>query len=147
ASMAANSAALAQKPTIKIGVLADFSGIYNDLLGLPGVECVRQAVAEFMESEKGFAVEVVYADHQNKADLGASIVRRWFDSEGVDMMIAGPNSSVALASSFVAKEKNKVCLGTSVVAADFTGKQCTPNTINWTYDGYMLSRPVAAETV
>ena len=139
--------AVAQVPTIRIGVLADFSGLYNDLLGLPGVECAKQAVDEFTAKQKGFNVEVIYGDHQNKADVGAAIVRRWFDNDGVDMVIAGPNSSVGLAASFVCKERDKVCLGVAVTSTEFTGKQCTPNAINWTYDGYMFSKAVALETV
>ncbi len=139
--------AFAQTPTIKIGVLTDFSGIYTDVLGLPGVECVKQAVDEFTAQNKDLNVEVIYADHQNKADVGAAIVRRWYDSEGVDMMIAGPNSSVALAASFISKEKDKVCLGVAVTASEFTGKECTPNTINWTYDSYMFSKAVTLETI
>ncbi len=135
----------AEFPSIKVGVLADFSGLYTDLLGMPGVECARQAVTDFAPESRGFNVEIIYADHQNKPDVGGTIVRRWFDSEGVDMMIAGPNSAVGLAASFIAKEKDKVCMGTAVTASEFTGKQCTPNTINWTYDAYMLSKAVAAE--
>jgi branched-chain amino acid transport system substrate-binding protein len=139
--------ASAQLPTIRIGVLADFSGIYTDLLGIPGVECAKQAVEEFAAAHRGFKAEVIYADHQNKADVGAAIVRRWFDSEGVDMVIAGPNSSVGLAASFVCKERDKACLGVAVTSTEFTGKQCTPNAVNWTYDGYMFSKAVALETV
>lgn len=139
--------AFAQTPTIKIGVLADFSGLYTDLLGLPGVECAKQAVEEHLARDKSFSVEVVYADHQNKADVGTAIVRRWFDNDGVDMMLAGPNSSVELAASFVCKEKDKACLGVAVTSTDFTGKQCTPVAVNWTYDGYMFSKAVATETV
>lgn len=139
--------AQAQRPSVKIGVLADFSGLYTDMLGKTGVECARQAVLDFAPQEKGFDVEIVFGDHLNKADNGAAIVRRWFDSEGVDMMIAGPNSSVQLAASFITREKNKVCCGAAVVAGEFTGKQCTPNTINWTYDAYMLSKGVAGATV
>lgn len=138
---------LADAPTIKIGVLADFSGIYNDLLGMGGVGCARQAVADFNPQGKGFNVEVLYADHLNKADVGANLVRKWYDSEGVDMVIAGPNSAVGLAASFVTREKDKVCAGVAVTTSDFTGKQCTPNSINWTYDAYMLSKAVALETV
>jgi len=133
------------KPVVKIGVLADFSGLYQDLLGLPGVECAKQAVLDFAPSNGGFGAEVVYADHQNKADVGSAIVRNWFDSEGVDMVIAGPNSAVGLAVSYIAREKNKVCMGAAVTASEFTGKDCTPNTVNWTYDAYMLSKSVAAE--
>ena len=147
ASAAFARPAFAQVPTIKIGVLADFSGLYNDLLGLPGVECAKQAVEEFAATNTSFKAEIVYADHQNKADVGAAIVRRWFDSDGVDMVIAGPNSSVGLAASFVCKERDKVCLGVAVTSTEFTGKQCTPNAINWTYDGYMFSKAVALETV
>ena len=134
-----------QTPTVKIGLLADFSGIYQDLLGMPGVECARQAILDFKPADHGFAAELVFGDHQNKPDVGGTIVRRWFDSEGVDMLIAGPNSAVGLAVSYIAKEKDKVCMGAAVTASDFTGKDCTPNTINWTYDAYMLSKAVAAE--
>ena len=137
----------APMPSVKIGVLADFSGLYNDMLGLPGVACARQAVVDFAPQDKGFAAEVVFADHLNKPDVGATIARRWFDTEGVDMLIAGPNSTVGLAVSAIARDKDKVCCGVAVTASEFTGAQCTPNEINWTYDAYMLSKAVAAETV
>ena len=131
---------------IKVGVLADFSGLYQNMLGIPGVECARQAVIDFLPSERGFGAEIVYADHQNKPDVGSAIVRNWFDTDGVDMVIAGPNSAVGLAVSYIAREKNKVCMGAAVTASEFTGKDCTPNTVNWTYDAYMLSKSVATET-
>lgn len=134
---AAGLPAFAQTKPVKIGVLADFSGIYTDLLGPGGVGCVRQAIADLAPD---FPVEVVYGDHQNKADIGPGIARRWFDTDGVDMLIAGPNSAVGLAASVIAHEKNKPCLGVAVTATEFTGQQCNPNTVNWTYDGYMLSK-------
>ena len=137
--------ARAQRPTVKIGVLADFSGLYNDMLGMPGVECARQAVTDFAPQPRGFDAEIVYGDHQNKPDVGSAIARRWFDEEGVDMLVAGPNSAVGLAVSALSREKDKVCMGAAVTTSDFTGKQCTPNTVNWTYDAYMLSKAVAAE--
>src|SRR5262249_10558303 len=99
--------AFSPPPTIKIGVPSHFSGLYTDLVGRPGVECAKQAVEEFTAKEKGFGVEVVFGDHQNKADVGSAIVRRWLDNEGVDMVIAGPNSSVGLAASFICKERDK----------------------------------------
>jgi branched-chain amino acid transport system substrate-binding protein len=136
--------AWAQSRPIKIGVLGDFSGIYTDLMGPAGVACVEQAITDIAPD---FPVEVVFGDHQNKADIGAGIARRWFDTDNVDMLIAGPNSAVGLAASAIAAEKNKPCLGVAVTATQFTGEQCNPNTINWTYDGYMLSKAVAAETV
>lgn len=141
------SAARAALPVVRIGLLADFSGIYTDLMGPVGVAAARLAIADFKPESKGFMAELVSADHMNKADVGASIVRRWFDNDGVDMMIAGPNSAVGLATSFISREKDKVCLGTAVTTSDFTGKQCTPNTVNWTYDAYMLSKAIATETV
>ncbi len=147
AAVAPTSGSAAARPVVRIGVLADFSGLYVDFMGPGGVAAANLAVADFKPEEKGFSVEIVYADHLNKPDVGANIVRRWFDVDGVDMMIAGPNSAVGLATSFVAREKDKVCLGTAVTTSDFTGKQCTPNAINWTYDAYMLSKAVATETV
>ncbi|MDJ0391265.1 ABC transporter substrate-binding protein [Roseomonas sp. E05] len=139
--------AIAQAPTIRIGVLADFSGIYTDLLGPGGVACARQAAAEFAPQVPGLNVEVIFGDHQNKADIGASLARRWFDQQDVDMLIAGPNSAVGLAVATISRDKDKACLGVAVTATEFTNALCTPNTINWTYDGYMLSKAVAAETV
>lgn len=147
ASSLVGAPARAANPSVRIGLLADFSGLYTDLMGPNGVAAARLAIADFKPETKGFSAEVIFADHANKPDVGAGIVRRWFDSEGVDMMIAGPNSAVGLATSFVAKEKDKVCLGTAVTTSDFTGKQCTPNAVNWTYDAYMLSKSVASETV
>ena len=144
-ALAAPRLGRAQRPSVKIGVLADFSGLYNDLLGMPGVECARQAVTDFGPEGHGFGAEVVYGDHQNKPDVGSTIARRWFDEDGVDMLVAGPNSAVGLAVSALTREKDKVCMGAAVTASEFTGKQCTPNTVNWTYDAYMLSKAVAAE--
>ncbi|HEY4251962.1 MAG TPA: ABC transporter substrate-binding protein [Roseomonas sp.] len=139
--------ASAQRPAIRIGMLADFSGIYTDLMGPAGVACAQQAVTEFRAQGAGFDVEIIFGDHQNKADVGASLVRRWYDQRDVDMVIAGPNSAVGLAVSTISREKDKACLGVAVTATEFTNRLCTPNTINWTYDGYMLSKAVAAETV
>lgn len=147
ATFATRGKVVAAGPVIKIGLLADFSGLYTDLMGPLGVAAVKLAIADFKPETKGFSVELTSADHMNKADVGAGIVRKWFDTDGVDMMIAGPNSAVGLATSFVTKEKDKVCMGTAVTTSDFTGKQCTPNSVNWTYDAYMLSKAVATETI
>lgn len=143
----AGNPARAKSKTIKIGVLADFSGIYVDLLGPSGVACVQQAVRDFAPAQHGFDVEVVYADHQNKPDIGSGIARNWYDSEDVDMIIGLPNSSVALATASVTRERDKACIGAAVTTMDFTGAQCTPNTINWTYDAYMLAKATGTETV
>ena len=147
-SLAAATTARAENlPLVRVGVCADFSGIYTDMLGPAGVECARQAVIDFAPEKAGFRAEILFGDHQNKADIGATLVRRWIDNDGVDMVIAGPNSAVGLAVSAVAHDKDRVCCGAAVTASEFTGKLCTPNTINWTYDAYMLSKAVASETV
>ncbi|MBV8401206.1 MAG: ABC transporter substrate-binding protein [Acetobacteraceae bacterium] len=136
--------ARAQKPTIRIGVLNDQSGTYRDTTGMTSVECTRQAVEEF--GNQGFDIEVTYADHQNKPDVGTSIARQWFD-QGVDMLIDVPASSVALAVQSVAKEKNKVYVNTSAGTAALTGEQCSPNCVHWTFDTYMLAKSTGGAMV
>jgi branched-chain amino acid transport system substrate-binding protein len=135
----------AQTPTIKLGVMNDQSGLYSDDGGPTSVACVRQAVAEF--GSKGFAIEVVVADHQNKPDNGAGIARQWLDQGGVDAIIDVPTSSVALAVNTVCREKNKVMLNSGAATTDLTGLQCSPNTIHWTYDTYMLAKSTGGAMV
>ncbi len=136
--------ARAQGAGIKIGVLNDMSGPYRDTGGPLSVACAKQAVRE---AGTGVAVEVINADHGNKPDLGASIARRWFDEEGVDMILDVPTSSVALAVNSVAREKNKVYLNSGAGTTDLTGTQCSPNTVQWTYDVYMLARSTGGAMV
>ena len=132
-------------PTIKIGVLNDMSGPYRDTGGPLSVACTRQAAKEF--GNAGFAVEVINGDHQNKPDLGASIARRWFDEDGVDVIVDVPTSSVALAVNSVVREKNKVYLNSGAGTVDLTGVQCSPNTVHWTYDVYMLAKSTGGAMV
>ena len=136
--------ARAQAASIKIGVLNDQSGPYRDIGGMNSVAAVKQAVAEFAPD---FKVEVVAADHQNKPDVGVGIVRQWFDRDGVDIVLDVPTSSVALAVNSVCKEKNKVYVNTGAATADLTGSQCTPSTIHWSYDTYMLARSTGGAMV
>ena len=138
AAAAAAPRARAQPASIKLGVLNDTSGPYRDTGGQTSIACVRQAVQDF--GDHGFAVEVVSADHQNKPDIGAGIARQWFDRDGVDAIIDVPTSSVALAVNSVIREKNKVFLNSGAGTADLTGAQCSPNTVHWTYDTYMLAK-------
>ncbi len=133
------------KPTIKLGVLNDMSGPYRDTGGPLSVACVRQAVKDF--GEHGFTVEVINADHGNKPDQGASIARRWFDQDGVDVILDVPTSSVALAVNSVVREKNKVYLNSGAGTVDLTGSQCSPNTVQWTYDVYMLAKSTGGAMV
>ena len=135
----------AQAPRLKLGVLNDQSGPYRDDGGPTSAICVRQAVSEF--NAAGFEVEVLVADHQNKPDLGAGIVRQWFDNDGVDAVVDVPTSSVALAVNTVCREKNKVMLNNGAATTDLTGAQCSPNTIHWTYDTYMLAKSTGGAMV
>ncbi len=124
---------------IKIGVLGDQSSLYADLAGLGSVVAARMAVEDFGAARKGMKVEIVFADHQNKADLGASIARQWYDRDQVDMITDLGNSSIALAVSGITREKGKVALVTVAATAALTGTACSPNTIHWTYDTWMLA--------
>jgi branched-chain amino acid transport system substrate-binding protein len=132
--------ARAQTPTLRIGVLNDQSGTYRDDGGPTGVACARQAIEDFGVAGKGWNVDLIFADHQNKPDVGASIARQWFDQGGVDAIVDVPTSSVGLAVNTVCREKNKVMLNSGTGTSDLTGKFCSPNTIHWTYDTYMLGK-------
>ena len=141
--------ARAQAPVIRLGVLNDQSGPYRDDTGMTSVACVRQAVQDFGERSGpgGFQVEVISADHQNKPDVGAAIARQWLDQGGVDAIIDVPTSSVALAVNQIRREKNKVHLNSGAATTDLTGKQCSPNTVHWTYDTYMLAKSTGGAMV
>ena len=125
------------RQTVRIGVLNDQSGLFRDLSGMGSVAAVRQAVKDF--GDHGFPTEVIFADHQNKPDVGAAIARQWCDS-GVDAVIDLPVSSVALAVNSVTREKNKVLITSAAATTDLTGPQCSPNTVQWTFDVYMLAK-------
>jgi branched-chain amino acid transport system substrate-binding protein len=139
--------ARAQAPVLKIGVLTDLSGPYKDLAGVMSTECARMAVAEAAAAGSKVAVEVIQADHQNKADIGAEVARKWFDQDGVDVIIDVANSGVSLAVSGVAKEKNKVLLATGPATSDLTGPKCNANTIHWVYDTWMLAHSTGSALV
>ncbi|MGH7068315.1 MAG: ABC transporter substrate-binding protein [Acetobacteraceae bacterium] len=145
AAFAGRQARAAGRPTIKLGVLTDMSGTYSAETGRGSVACTEQAAVDsgeefFGATPHGVTIEVISADHQNKPDLGVSIARQWFDREGVDAIVDGAASSVALAVNTVVKQKNKVFLDSSSATPDLTGKACTPNTVHWPYDTYMLGR-------
>ena len=120
--------ARAQANSIKIGVLTDMSGPYRDTGGPTSVVCVKQAVEEF--AFKGFNVEVISADHQNKPDLGASIASEWYDRDGVDLVIDVPTSSVGLAVAGVSKQRGKAYVNVGAATSDLTGKACSPTMIS-----------------
>src|SRR5436190_4164898 len=126
--------------TIKIGVMNDQSGTYADLSGQGSVWAARKAIEDFCKTTKCHdKIEVVFADHLNKPDVGSNVVRQWFDVDKVDMVVDVPTSSVALAVNTITKEKNKVFLVSGAAASNLTGKDCSPNTIHWTYDTWALA--------
>jgi branched-chain amino acid transport system substrate-binding protein len=125
---------------IKLGVMNDQSGTYSDLSGQGSVWAAKKAIEDFCKATTCHdKIEVVFADHQNKPDVGSNIVRQWFDVDKVDAVVDVPTSSVALAVNTISKEKNKVFLVSGAAASNLTGKDCTPNTIHWTYDTWALA--------
>ena len=150
ASLAAlwGSTALAQEPIdIKVGILNDRSGLYADLSG-PGSDVAAQmAIEDFGAEEKGINVELVGADHQNKADVASSIARRWFDEEGVDVIMDLPTSSAALAVSNIGEEKDKLIIVTGGGSSDLTGAECAPSTFHWAYDTWALAHGTGSALV
>ena len=133
---------------VKIGVLNDMSGLYADIGGPGSVVAAKRAVEDYLKSSKSsLKVEVVSADHQNKPDVGSSIARKWYDSDGVDMIVDVPTSSVGLAINQVTKEKGKAYVNTGSATSDLTGKDCSPNTVHWLYDTWMLAHGTGSAVV
>jgi branched-chain amino acid transport system substrate-binding protein len=138
-TLATGSFALAQDKTVKIGSLSDQSGLYADLGG-PGSTLAAQMAAEDSGlMAKGWKIDIISGDHQNKPDIGTSISRQWFDVDKVDVIVDVPNSGVALAVNNIVKEKNGVYINSGAATSDLTNAQCSPNTVHWTYDTYMLA--------
>ena len=133
------TAAQAEDIVVKIGVMNDMSSLYADIGGPGSVAAAKMAVEDFNPAAHGMKVEIVSADHQNKPDVGSNIARQWFDVDHVDAIVDVPNSGVALAVNDVAREKNKVFLVSGAAISDLTGPKCSPNTVHWTYDTWMLA--------
>jgi branched-chain amino acid transport system substrate-binding protein len=136
---AAGAQAQVSGGVIRIGVLNDQSSLYADLAGQGSVVAARMAVEDFGAAKKGLKVEIVSADHQNKADVGSSIARQWYDVDGVDAIFDVPNSGVALALNQITRDKGRALIISGAATADLTGKACSPNTVHWTYDTWMLA--------
>jgi branched-chain amino acid transport system substrate-binding protein len=125
---------------IRIGIITDMSGLYSDIDGSAGVEAIRMAVADMGGAINGKKIEVIYADHQNKADVAAAKAREWFDTQGVDMLIGGTNSGTALAMAKVAAEKKKLFIAIGAATSALTNEQCNPYTVHWAYDTVALAK-------
>jgi branched-chain amino acid transport system substrate-binding protein len=124
---------------IKIGVLSDMSSLYTDLAGAGSVVAAKMAVADSGIEKRGYKVEIVSADHQNKPDIGSNIARQWYDVDHVDAIVDVPNSAVALAVNQITRDKGKAFLAVGPGTSDLTGKACSPNTVHWAYDTWMLA--------
>ena len=148
AALAAGAAhAQVSDNVIKIGVLSDMSSLYTDLAGAGSVVAAKLAVEDSGIEKRGYKVEIVSADHQNKPDVGSAIARQWYDVDKVDVIVDTPNSGVALAVNQITKEKGKAFLVSGAASSDLTGKACTPNTIHWTYDTWMLANGTGSAIV
>ncbi len=132
----AQAAVAADPVPLRIGVLNDQGGNFMESSGPGSVIAAKLAAEDFGGKVGDRPIEIVVADHQNKADIGANITRKWFDVDGVDMVIDVPNSSVAFAVGNLAKDKNKVFIASGAGAVGLTGDRCSPNFVHWTYDTY-----------
>ena len=139
AALVACGAANAQQIGVKVGVLTDMSSLYADATGPGSVLAAKMAAADFMKDHPNVKVEVISGDHQNKPDIGTQLANQWYDVEKVDMIVDVPNSGVALAINQVTRDKNKVFVGSGPATSDLTGPKCSPNTVHWTYDTWMLA--------
>ncbi len=124
---------------VKIGVLSDMSSLYSDIAGPGSVVAAQMAVKDFGGKVAGKPIEIISADHLNKADVGSAIARQWFDQDHVDAIVDVPTSSIALSVQDIAKEKGKVFLISGAASSDLTGKACSPTGVHWTYDTYALA--------
>lgn len=139
--LASSTAALADASDgkVKIGILNDQSGVYADFGGKASVEAAKMAIEDFGGTVLGVPVEIVDADHQNKADIASNIARQWYDTEQVDAIMELTTSSVALAVQAIAKEKKKIDIVTGAATTELTGKQCSPYGFHWAYDTHALA--------
>jgi len=143
----ASASAQVSEDVIRIGVLNDQSGLYADLGGPGSAIAARMAIEDAGSAVLGKPIEIVVADHQNKADIGAAIARQWFDADKVDMVIGFDNSAVALAVEQLAAERNRIVIAGTVGSTAFTGKACTPTEASWIYDSYALTTSLARSVV
>lgn len=127
------------KKPIKIGFITDGSSLYSDIDGIGGKEAMEMAIADFGGTVLGRKVEILYADHQNKADIAAGKAREWIDQEGVNVIFGGTNSGTALATSKVTTEKKKVYINNGAGTSALTNEQCSPYTIHYTYNTIALA--------
>jgi hypothetical protein len=139
-ALACVTEARASGDVVKVGVLNDQTGMNADLSGQGSVIAARMAAEDAGGSVIGKKIEIVFADHQNKADVGSSIATQWYDKDGVDVIADLPFSSVALAVQEIAKQRQKIVLFSGPGSSDLTGKACSPFGFHWTFDTVALAR-------
>lgn len=143
-AMGSGAQAQVSDDIVRIGVLNDISGVFQDTNGMGSVEAARMAAEDFNGGSKGMKVEIVYADHQNKADVGSAIARKWLDVDKVDAIVDVPNSSVGLSVNNILRNTKMTFLASSTATSDLTGKDCSPNTIQWVNDAWATGNTTAA---
>lgn len=146
AGLARAQPARGARKQLRVGIMSDLSGPYADL-SLPGEACARQAIADFGAASRGWDVDVLVVDHQNKADIAVATARRWFDQEGLDALVDVSTSATALAVNGLVRERNKVLLVSQAGTSELTGASCSPNTIHWAWDTAMLARSLGTAVV
>ena len=124
---------------VRVGVLNDTSGVFQDYNGPGSIEAAKMAAEDFAGGGKGIKVEIVSGDHQNKPDVGSAIVRRWLDVDKVDAIVDLPNSGVALAVNNIVRDTPMTMLASSTASSDLTGKACSPNLVQWVTDAWSIS--------
>ena len=132
---------------IRIGFITDMSSVYSDLDGPAGVQAIRMAIADAGGEIAGKKIELLFADHQNKADIASARAREWFDQQRLDMLVGGTNSGTSLAMAAVAAEKKKPLLAIGAGASDLTNAQCSPYTVHYAYDTVALARGTGSAVV
>jgi branched-chain amino acid transport system substrate-binding protein len=147
AALATPAAAQQADTALKIGLLGDFQSVYSDIGGAGNVEATKMAIEEFGGTMFGKPIELITADVQNKADIAASLARKWYENEAVDMIIDMPTSATALAGMEMSKQFQKIMIVTDAASSDITGKSCSPYTVHWTYDTYANAHTVGSAIV
>src|SRR6201992_1724622 len=140
------TSAVAQQP-VKLGVLNDQAGLYADLTGMGSVYAARMAVEDYGGKVLGRPIEVIFADHQNKPDIGANIARQWIETQGVNLILDIPNSAVGLAVREVTRAHDAVDINTGAASSDLTGKYCSPHGVHWSFDTYGLAATIGQAVV
>jgi branched-chain amino acid transport system substrate-binding protein len=147
ALLAVPAAAQMSGDVVRIGFITDMTGLLSDTDGPGGVEAARMAIADFGGTVNGKKIELISGDHQNKADIAATMAREWYDRQGLDMLIAGTNSSAALAISKIAAEKKKPLFVIAAGASRITNEDCSPYTVHYAYDTVSTAKVMGTEIV